>query len=135
MRSRALNIVVAMLAVCGFIRPQDACGQPDWRSLIVADGPTAESERQALVAAMRVMPRLPARVAVIDANEAAPEVRAMLLHLDTFITRGNPVVYVLRHSPLLQGAKTGRYVPHPGAERRALARDCPRGGGRRTRCT
>lgn len=107
MRSRALNIVVAMLAVCGFIRPQDACGQPDWRSLIVADGPTAESERQALVAAMRVMPRLPARVAVIDANEAAPEVRAMLLQLDTFITRGSPVVYVLRHSPLLQGAKTG----------------------------
>jgi hypothetical protein len=107
MRSRALNVVVAMLMVCGFTRPQDACGEPDWRSLIVADGPTAESERQALVAAIRVLPRLPARVAVIDANEAAPEVKATLLQLDTFITRGSPVVYVLRHSPLLQGARAG----------------------------
>ena len=107
MRSRALNVVVAMLLVCGFTRPQDAWGEPDWRSLVVADGPTAEGERQALVAAIRVMPRLPARVAVIDANDAAPEVKSTLLQLDTFITRGSPVVYVLRHSPLLQGARTG----------------------------
>jgi hypothetical protein len=34
-------------------------------------------------------------------------VKATLLQLDTFITRGSPVVYVLRHSPLLQGARAG----------------------------
>ena len=107
MRSVVLNIVVGLLAVGGVIRPQDAWAEPDWRSLIVADGPMAESERQALMAAIRALPRLPARVAVIDANEAAPEVKATLLQLDTFITRGSPVVYVLRHSALLQGAKTG----------------------------
>lgn len=107
MRSLALNVVVALLAVGGVIRGQAAGDEPDWRSLIVADGPMAESERQALVAAIRALPRLPARVAVIDANDAAPEVKATLRELDTFITRGSPVVYVLRHSPLLQGAKTG----------------------------
>jgi hypothetical protein len=117
MRSRALNVVVAMLLVCGFTRPQDAWGEPDWRSLVVADGPTAESERQALVAAIRVMPRLPARVAVIDANDAAPEVKSTLLQLDTFITRGSPVVYVLRHSPVLQGARTGSSISWRSAPR------------------
>jgi hypothetical protein len=80
-------------------------GLPDWDRLIVADGPNAPSERQALVAAVRLLPRSPARIAVIDANEARPEVREKLLSLDTFITHDSPVVYVLRHSPLLRGAR------------------------------
>jgi hypothetical protein len=107
MKSGALNIVVAMLMMGGFVRSAEAGREPDWRSLIVADGLTAESERQALVAAIRVLPRLPVRVAVIDVDEATPEVRATLLRLDTFITRGSPIVYVVRQSSLLQGARTG----------------------------
>jgi hypothetical protein len=102
-----LKVVVAMLLVGGIVQRAEGRREPDWHALVVAEGPTAETERQALVAAIRALPRLPARVVVIDADEAMPEVRATLLQLDTFITRGSPVVYVLRHSPLLQVAKTG----------------------------
>jgi hypothetical protein len=107
MRNVRLGILVAMVLVAGFI-PETAAGRvPDWQALIVADGPTAASERQALIAAIRILPRLPVRVAVIDANDATTEVRATLLRLDTFVTQGSPVVYVLRHRTLLQGARSG----------------------------
>ena len=78
---------------------------PDWQWLIVTDGPEQEVEREALVAALRLLPRLPVRVAVIDATRAKPEVRPRLLALDAFIVVGSPVVYVVRQSSLLQGAR------------------------------
>ncbi len=84
-----------------------AGSNPDWRWLIVTDGPGAESERGALVKALRLLPRLPARVAVIDATEAKPEVQPTLLSLDAFVTVGSPVVYIVRQSALLGGARAG----------------------------
>lgn len=80
---------------------------PDWNWLVVCDGPAAADERAAVVAALRLLPRLPSRVAVIDANDARPEVRSALKRLDAFVTRGSPVVYVLRQSRLLAGARAG----------------------------
>src|SRR5262245_17507421 len=107
MRNGLLIIIVAMMILAEFI-PETASGhEQDWQALIVAEGPGAASEREALRAAIRILPRLPARVAVVDANDAKAEMKAMLLRLDTFITRGSPVVYVLRHSALLQGARAG----------------------------
>jgi hypothetical protein len=102
---RALGIGILLAAV----EPGTAwtAGTPDWDKVIVADGPEAPSQREALVAAIRLLPRPPARIAVIDANDARPEVRLKLLGLDTFVTHGSPVVYVLRHSPLLRGARAG----------------------------
>lgn len=102
-----LGIVIAAVLAGGIVHPAEARREPDWHALVVTEGPTANSERHALVAALGVLPRLPERIAVVDANDATPEVKATLLKLDTFITRGSPVVYVLRHSPLLQGARTG----------------------------
>ncbi len=76
----------------------------DWAKLIVAEGPAAADERQALVRALRLLPALPACVAVLDAERARPDVKPTLLRLDTFVVRGRPEVYVVRQSGLLQCA-------------------------------
>ena len=81
-----------------------ADGEPNWDWLVVADGPAGDAERRAIVAALRLLPRLPARVAVIDAERAKLDVRKTLLRLDAFVVKGSPVVYVLRHGALLRGA-------------------------------
>jgi hypothetical protein len=96
-------LLLLLSAVAGAAAPPGAA--PDWRWLIVTDGPEAESEREALVAALRLLPRLPVRVAVIDATRARPDVRPRLLGLDAFIVVDSPVVYVVRQSLLLQGAR------------------------------
>ncbi len=98
-------LATALLLVAADASAIAEAGPHDRDPLIVADGPDASAEREALLAAVALLPRSPARIAVIDANEARPEVRPKLLSLDTFITHGSPVVYVLRQSPLLRGAR------------------------------
>jgi hypothetical protein len=80
------------------------------RQLIVTDGSGHEAERDVLIAALRLLPRLPVRVAVIDAHRAEPEVRSRLLRLDAFIVTGSPVVYVVRQSALLERARRGSSI-------------------------
>lgn len=74
----------------------------NWTWLIVTEGPAATDEREALVRALRLLPALPARVAVLDAEQARPDVKPTLLRLDAFVIRGRPEVYVVRQSGLLQ---------------------------------
>jgi len=81
--------------------------QPDWQFLIVSSGSEAELERFALIKAAQLLPRLPARVAVLDATEAKPLVRERLLRLDAFIVKGGAAVYVVKQSALLRGAVRG----------------------------
>ena len=71
---------------------------------IVVDGPTARAERQAIAEALRLLARLPERVAVIDAQQARPDVKATLLRLDAFTIKDSGVVYLVRQSALLEGA-------------------------------
>jgi hypothetical protein len=53
------------------------------------------------------------QVAVIDADEARPEVRETLLRLDAFTVRGSKIVYLLKQSAVLQGAAKGsRFYEH-----------------------
>ena len=73
--------------------------------LVFASGPAANRSRDAIVRALRLLPRLPSGVAIIDANEARPEVRSTLIRLDAFIVEGSTTVYVVRQSELLQGAE------------------------------
>lgn len=101
--SRTAMISISM--ICGIV--EVATEQPDWQSLIVSRGSKAELEREALVKALKLLPRLPARVAVIDATEARPQVQEGLLRLDAFILQGSPVVYVVEQSALLRGAIAG----------------------------
>jgi hypothetical protein len=82
----------------------------DFDDMIVTHGPDARLERTALIRALRLLPRHPWRLAVIDAEEARPDVRAKLRSLDAFTTSGGEVVYVLRHSVVLQGAMSGSRV-------------------------
>jgi hypothetical protein len=79
-------------------------GPPAVESLIVVDGPTAPGERKAIAEAMRLLARLPERVAVIDAEQTRPDVRATLLRLDAFTIQDSRVIYLVRQSALLQGA-------------------------------
>ena len=74
----------------------------DWNWLIVADGPSAADEREAVVRALRLLSALPARVAIIDAERARPGVKETLLRLDAFVVKGRPEVYIVRQSPLLR---------------------------------
>jgi hypothetical protein len=56
---------------------------------------------------LKLLPKRPAQVVVIDPNEAKPDVRRTLLTLDAFITKGGRVVYLTRHSEVMQGALKG----------------------------
>jgi hypothetical protein len=106
MRQRlARTAVVSVLMLWGTAR---AVGEkPDWQFLIVSGGRDAEQERGALVKVLQLLPRLPARVAVLDAAEAGPKVQDRLLRLDAFVLEASPVVYVVKQSALLRGAIAG----------------------------
>jgi hypothetical protein len=57
--------------------------------------------------AVKRLPKRPPVVAIIDADEARPEVRESLLKLDAFITKGGRVVYVVKQSAVLEAATRG----------------------------
>ena len=104
MREAASVVVIVGLSMVGPTPVVAADSQAT--GIIVADGVTA-CEQRALTEAIRLLPRAPQRVAVIDAADASVDARRTLLRLDTFVTKGGAVVYVLRHSALLQGACRG----------------------------
>ena len=69
---------------------------------------------RAVTRAIALLPRRPIHVAVIDANEAKPEVRETLLKLDAFTLRldavtmdRSKVVYLVKQSVVLQEAAKG----------------------------
>jgi hypothetical protein len=82
-------------------------GQQAERVAIEDDSGNVETDHQAIAKALRLLPRMPARVALIDAHDATPDVQAALLRLDAFVVRGSPTVYVVRQSELLKGAGAG----------------------------
>lgn len=102
---RELTARVALAVLLGFGGTRAiASDRTNWDELIVTDGPRAAAERQALSQALRLLPRMPVRVAVIDSEAAKPEVKATLLRLDAFFVKGSTAVYVVRQSALLRGA-------------------------------
>lgn len=107
MRERAAWIPALLIIPILATGPVEAAGRPDWNQLIVCEGPDGDAERAALVRALRLLPRLPARVAVIDATEARPGVREQLLRLEAFVLKGSAVVYVVKQGTLLRGAVAG----------------------------
>jgi Zn-dependent protease with chaperone function len=107
MRQRAAHVMVVAAAILVGRVPAAGVEQLRPRELIVYDGADAPAIHAAVLAAVRLLPRPPARIAVIDADDARPEVRPTLLRLDAFVTVGSPVVYVVRQSRLLDGAVRG----------------------------
>jgi hypothetical protein len=101
---------VAVVMVCQML-PGSTGAVPAWgadrrdpQRIIQCEGSGAAVERRALTSALRLLSRLPDRVACLDATEASPETQAALLGLDAFVVPGNPVIYVVRQSPLLRAA-------------------------------
>jgi hypothetical protein len=107
MRHRPTNALLVAATVLASQLAGAAVERPDWRWLIVCDGPDGDMERAALISALRLLPVLPARVAVIDATEAKPDVQPTLLKLEAFILRGSPIVHVVKQGALLRGAVAG----------------------------
>jgi hypothetical protein len=100
--------VIAFAAAIVFSVAQLATAKPQVSDeLVVYEGADAIVVRAALVEAMRLLPRTPVRLAVIDADDARPEVRPTLLRLDAFVVKESPVIYLVRQSSLLRGALTG----------------------------
>jgi hypothetical protein len=56
---------------------------------------------------LKLLPKRPAQVVIVDPNQAAGDVRSILLEIDAFVTKGGRVVYVSTNSPSLQGALKG----------------------------
>lgn len=67
-------------------------------------------ERAALQAAVRLLPRQPSRIAVMDVTRCRPGVREHMLTLDAFVVRGNGVVYIVQQSEVLRRARGGDRV-------------------------
>jgi hypothetical protein len=107
MRQPTAHVLVVAAAILAGQAPAAGAGQSNSRELIVYDGADAPAVRVGITAALRLLPRRPVRIAVIDADDARPEVRPTLLRLDAFVTVGSPVVYVVRQSLLLDGAMQG----------------------------
>jgi hypothetical protein len=76
--------------------------------VVVSSTSEASDETAAAIQrAVKLLPKQPFQVAVIDADEAKDEARAILLKLDAFVVKGSQVVYLTKHSAVLQGASQG----------------------------
>jgi hypothetical protein len=63
--------------------------------------------RAAVLHAVALLPKRPAQVLIMDANDARPEDRTNLLKLQAFILKGSPVIYLTLHGNVLQLASRG----------------------------
>ena len=64
-------------------------------------------ERTALQAAVRLLPRQPSRIALMDVTRCRPGVREHMLTLDAFVVPGNGVIYIVQQSDVLDVAGLG----------------------------
>jgi hypothetical protein len=118
---RQLTTGVALVVLLGFGGTMaTTSARTNWDELIVSDGPRAAAERLALSQALRLLPRMPARVAVIDSEAASPEVKATLFRLDAFIVKR---ARWLRRSTKCSTARRGQGArfPYPRAGSGAMA--------------
>lgn len=107
MRPVWMHTVFVPMFMCALGGAANVTGQQAERVAIADDRENVETDRQAIAKALRLLPRMPARVALIDARDARPDVQATLLRLDAFVVRGSPTVYVVRQSELLKSAGAG----------------------------
>jgi hypothetical protein len=79
------------------------------RSTDIVTSPSSDgvADRDALAAAVALLPKAPVRIAVIDVTQNRPPVRDYLLTLDAFTVKDNAVIYVVQQSSLLKAARSG----------------------------
>jgi hypothetical protein len=57
--------------------------------------------------AIGLLPKRPGPVVVFDVDTAEPELKRILLRLDSFVVKGRPEIYLTRQSAVLAGALKG----------------------------
>jgi hypothetical protein len=67
------------------------------------DSPYSQTVERVLM----LLPKRPAKVVIVDPNQAEANVRNTLLRMDAFIMKGDRVVYLTSHSEVLKGALKG----------------------------
>ena len=67
----------------------------------------ASESAAGIAEALKLLPRRPGQVALIDPAAATPKGRELLAKADAFITKGGRVVYVNLDSEVLKGARRG----------------------------
>jgi hypothetical protein len=75
--------------------------------IITSPGAEGAAVKDAIAAAVALLPQAPVRIAVIDVTQNRPPVRDYLLTLDAFTVKGNGVIYVVQQSELLKVARSG----------------------------
>ncbi len=95
-------VVACLLATSAVAQGHDSATQ-----LFADPSPDNAQNRVALLAAVALLPKAPARIAVMDVTQARSGVRERLLTLDAFTVKGNGVIYVVQQSELLARARTG----------------------------
>ena len=75
----------------------------------LAQAPEREGSpyHQTIERVLKLLPKLPAQVVIVDPDQAGADMRGTLLRMDAFITKGGRVVYLTSHSEALQGALKG----------------------------
>jgi hypothetical protein len=102
----AVSTVLIALATANLVAG-DAGKEPE---IIVGPIRGSAEIRDALRAAVRLLPRMPTRIVVMDVTTARAGILEHLLTLDAFILRDNPAVCVVQQSELLQRARGGAVV-------------------------
>jgi hypothetical protein len=103
-RAVAESVVLALVLTTG-AAPAVASGP--LTDIITSPGPDSVAGKDALAAAVALLPEAPVRIAVINVSENRPPVREYLLTLDAFTVKGNGVIYVVQQSELLKRARAG----------------------------
>jgi hypothetical protein len=108
-RSRITNAIRLFGGISVLLVGPGTCasaGPPNDQRIIAA----APEDAAAIARALRLLPRRPETVAVIDPDGATPEGRKILRKADAFITKGGRIVYVNRQSEVLEGARRGSAI-------------------------
>ena len=76
-------------------------------SLAQAPGREESPYHETIERVLKLLPERPAQVVVVDPDQAGAEIRATLLRMEAFITKGGRVVYLTSHGEALRGALKG----------------------------
>jgi hypothetical protein len=96
-------LLILVLSVCD----TPAVAEGPLTDIVTSPGPSGAADKDALAAAVALLPEAPVLIAVIDVTQNRPPVRVYLLTLDAFTVKGNAVIYVVQQSQLLKRARAG----------------------------
>jgi hypothetical protein len=103
-REPSILVAATLLALVGARAPLDAGPE---RAASQEATVVASESAAGIAEALKLLPRPPEQVALIDPAAATPKGREILAKADAFVTKGGRVVYVNLDSEVLKGARQG----------------------------